>query len=161
MYIEFVGTPGSGKTTIARETAELLKASGIHAITKNNFFDPSRKRLYKSLWSIAHLDYLDLDALRFIWRWSKKNNSSIEKFFVRVFEYIKLRYCLRNIESKEIAVWDGGFVQQFANLSISDLEDIKTISDFIKNVFLKTLCLYLSIRQLKNQKEECWRGKKK
>ena len=79
MYIEFIGTPGAGKTTIVEKTREILEKEGIYCVTRANFFDPKRKRMSKLLWSFLHLPRLDFQALKLFLLLSRYRKSGFEK----------------------------------------------------------------------------------
>jgi len=140
MYIEFIGTPGAGKTTIVEKTREILEKEGIYCVTRANFFDPKRKRMSKLLWSFLHLPRLDFQALKLFLLLSRYRKSGFEKTITKIHEYHKLCHQLSNHKDKRVILWDGGLIQQFSGLIQEGLIDKESMIDFIeKRLPRKTL----------------------
>lgn len=132
MYIEFIGTPGAGKTTVAEEVCILLEKSGVDCATRMNFFGPEEKRSHKSEWSLMHLSYLDLYALLLWLRLAYRRKMNFEKVMTRIHEYQKLRYQLTKTKHTTVTIWDNGFVQWFSNHVIAGVLDEKAAVKFIR-----------------------------
>lgn len=132
MYIEFVGVPGAGKTTVAEEVCILLEKSGVDCATRMNFFSTEEKKSHKSRWSLMHLSYLDLYAFLLWLRLAYCRRMGLEKTATRVHEYQKLRYQLAHMKKKSISVWDNGFVQWFSNHVLAGLLEEAAATDFIE-----------------------------
>ena len=130
MYVEFVGVPGAGKTTIVEEVRVLLGISGIDCITRADFFDTKQKRARKALWSFLHFRYLDIYGLILWLRLSWRRSMDVIKTGTRIHEYQKLRFELAK-KRHEVAVWDNGFVQWFSNHVYSGVLSKKAATDFI------------------------------
>jgi hypothetical protein len=131
MYVEFIGVPGAGKTTIAKEVCILLEKSGAPCTTRMNFFGPQEKKSHKSRWSLIHLSYLDPYALLLWLRLAYRRKMGLEKTATRVHEYQKLRYQLAHMKKKSISVWDSGFVQWFSNHVLAGLLTVEAATNFI------------------------------
>ena len=132
MYIEFVGIPGAGKTTLVEETRKLLEQAGVSCTTRATFFPENRKWLHKLFWSLLHPHYLDLYALLLWLRLAYRRRMGLEKTATRVHEYQKLRYQLAHTKKKSVFVWDNGFVQWFSNHVIAGVLDEMAAVKFIK-----------------------------
>ena len=143
MYVEFVGTPGSGKTTIVDKTKKVLKEHGLDCVTRASFFRPEIKRIYKLFWSLFHLSYLDFHALK-LFLLLKHKKSWFEKKITKIHEYQKLRYQLTNRKDATIVLWDNGFVQWFSNHVVAGLMSKEAMTDFIqKRIPAGTLLVFI------------------
>ena len=144
MYIEFVGIPGAGKTTLVAETRKLLEQAGVFCTTRATFFSKNKKWLHKLFWSLLHPQYLDLYALLLWLRLAYRRRMGLEKTATRVHEYQKLRYQLAHMKKKSIFVWDNGFVQWFSNHVVAGLVGKEAMTDFIqKRIPAGTLLVFI------------------
>src|SRR3989344_1036675 len=144
MYIEFIGTPGAGKTTVTEKTARVLKEDKFNCTTRENFFGQEQKRIHKALWSLLHLRYIDLRALVLWLRLSRRRNMGFEKTLIRIHEYQKLRYQLTNRKDTAIVLWDNGFIQWFSNHVVAGLMGKEAMTDFIqKRIPARTLLVFI------------------
>lgn len=132
MYVEFLGVPGAGKTTVAEEVCALLKGEKIDCVTRKSLFGPEEKRSHKSRWSLMHLSYLDLYTLMLWLRLAYRRKMNFEKVMTRIHEYQKLRYQLAHAGEQSILVWDNGFVQWFSNHVLAGIFDEAAAVSFIK-----------------------------
>lgn len=132
MYVEFVGVPGAGKTTVAEEACALLKEEKVDCVTRKNFFAPEEKKSHKLRWSLRHLSCLDPYAL-LLWLWlAYRKRMGFEKILVRIHEYQKLRYQLVRGKDNALAIWDNGFVQWFSNHVTAVIFNEEAAVSFIK-----------------------------
>ncbi|KKS12975.1 MAG: hypothetical protein UU67_C0035G0002 [Candidatus Daviesbacteria bacterium GW2011_GWB1_41_5] len=144
MYVECVGVPGAGKTTIVERTAEMLNARGIRCTTKTSFFKLEQKRGYKILWSLCHMHYLDLPVAVLLFRLARRRGSSLENMLTKLHEHQKLRYQFKHQRQGEVAMWDGWFVQVFSALISSGFKSEESVVEFIqKRLPHKTLLVYV------------------
>ena len=144
MYIEFVGIPGAGKTTLVEETRKLLEQAGVSCTTRATFFPENKKWLHKLFWSLLHPHYLDLYALLLWVRLAYRRKMGLEKTATRVHEYQKLRYQLANRKDATIVLWDNGFVQWFSNHVVAGLMGKEAMTDFIqKRIPAGTLLVFI------------------
>jgi thymidylate kinase len=144
MYVEFVGVPGAGKTTVAEQVRLLLEKSGVACTTRTNFFGPDEKRSYKSRWSLMNLPYLDLYALILWLRLAFRKRMSVAKTLTRIHEYQKLLYQLARAGAVSVSVWDNGFVQWFSNHVLAGVLDKEAAVTFIrKKLPIATLFVFV------------------
>ncbi|MEX0935059.1 MAG: hypothetical protein WDZ70_01915 [Candidatus Paceibacterota bacterium] len=145
MYIELVGTSGAGKTTLANKTRELLGREDIKCATRADFFSADRKRMYKIFWSISHFYHMNLTELGFLLTLAKTRNLGFERTAVTIHEHLKLCYQISTINKRDtLTIWDGGFVQKFANLVMDGVKGEKFISNYIqKRLPADTLLVFL------------------
>ncbi|MDP4020431.1 MAG: hypothetical protein Q8P58_00075 [Candidatus Adlerbacteria bacterium] len=144
MYVEFVGTPGAGKTTLVGCIRVLCKKEGEECVTRADFFRPNKKRMYKIVWTLLHLHYLDWQTFYFLWLLSRKRRLSFGNTAIKIHEHLKLQYQLSRRDKNVPVLWDAGFVQQFANLVILGLRSETEIVEFIhRRLPLDTLLVFL------------------
>lgn len=114
MYIEFVGIPGSGKTTLVEEVRKMLKREYFPCATRENFFSENRTWKYKLFWMLLHPQYLDFSIAVLLYKLSRAKGSNLEKLITRLHEHQKLQYQIAHHHGK-IVLWDAGYVQRLSN----------------------------------------------
>jgi thymidylate kinase len=132
MYVELLGIPGAGKTTLAEGVREILKEKDVDCVTRATFFKPYRKRGYKIWWSILNIWRTDFHASLYFFLLYHRTRASFEKIFTRMHEYEKLRRQISKSKRGQVIVWDGGFVQHFANLIALGVQSEDVVFDFIQ-----------------------------
>lgn len=132
MYIELAGTPGAGKTALTEAVREELLRRGAPCITRATFFSPERGKVYKLLWTIFRLHYLDKTSVRFLFSLYRHQQIGIRRTVRTVHEYLKLCYLLAQQGRSVHIVWDGGFVQRFANVISAGIADAEVVAAFVK-----------------------------
>lgn len=145
-YIELVGIPGAGKTSLAKDIALILQKEGLKSMTRQNFFNHNSSRVYKVLWSILNLTSINFTSIKLILRLSKKRGSTLRKALTRIHEQEKLEYQIRYLKKGTVVVWDGGFVQRFANLVKFGLDSKEEIVKFICRRLPKTKTLFIFLK---------------
>lgn len=132
MYIEFIGVPGAGKTTLVEEVRKLFEREGIQCATRATFFSKNRKWKYKLLWMLLHPQYIDFSIAVLLYKLSRVKGSDFRKFLTRLHEHQKLQYQLAHMKKGSVAVWDTGFAHWFSSHVIAGVLGRETAVDFIK-----------------------------
>jgi len=115
MYIEFIGVPGAGKTTLVEEVRKLFEREGTQCVTRATFFQKNKTWRYKLLWMLLHLKYLDFSIATLLYKLSRVKGSTFEKLVTRLYEHQKLQYQLAYHEG-QVVLWDAGHIQRLSNL---------------------------------------------
>jgi len=158
LYIEFVGIPGAGKTTIGKETLEKLARKYIvdtyiqRIIPSNNDFDffgklPKNKKFFlftKSL--VKNLPvillilkfYLSLRPFTFERR-ERKNLLSFTKMFLSV-EAMKIN----NLQANILFV-DRGFINMLVTVTLNKKFKKKKLEELLKNLYRNLLLVLVII----------------
>jgi len=116
MYVEFIGAPGAGKTTIAEEVRKLLEREGVQCATRATFFPENRTWKYKLLWMLLHMQYLDFSIATLLFKLSRVKGSNFKKLVTRLHEHQKLQYQIAH-HSGKVVLWDAGHVQRLSNIA--------------------------------------------
>jgi len=117
MYIEFIGVPGAGKTTLVEEVRKLLEREGVQCATRATFFSKNRKWKYKLLWMLLHPQYIDFSIATLLYKLSRVKGSTFEKLVTRLHEHQKLQYQIAHHNST-VVLRDAGHVQRLSNLAM-------------------------------------------
>jgi len=130
MYVEFIGVPGAGKTTLAEEVRKLLEREDIQCTTRATFFSKNKTWKYKLLWMLLHPQYLDFSIATLLFKLSRAKGSTLEKLTTRLHEHQKLQYQLAR-HSGKVVLWDAGHVQRLSNLAMRHILGDDVVTDLI------------------------------
>jgi len=133
MYVECVGTSGAGKTVFAEKIRDVFEKNNISCVTRGTFFSSKKSKTYLLFWTLFRICYLDIVSIKLMFLLYHKKGLGVARTIRVVHEHLKLSYSLSHHQSQTAVVWDGGFVQRFANLNAMKLKDVGFISNFIKN----------------------------
>lgn len=117
MYVEFIGVPGAGKTTLVEEVSKLLEKEGKQCATRATFFSKNRTWKYKLFWMLLHPQYLDFPIAKLLFKLSRVKSSTFKKLVIRLHEHQKLQYQLTR-RNGTVVLWDAGHVQRLSNLAV-------------------------------------------
>jgi thymidylate kinase len=130
MYIEFIGMPGAGKTTLVEEVGKLLEREGIKCATRATFFPKNRTWKYKLLWMLLHPQYLDFSIAKLLFKLSRVRGSTFESMITRLHEHQKLQYQLAH-QNDMIVLWDAGHIQRLSNIARMHILSNVAVTDLI------------------------------
>ena len=130
MYVEFIGVPGAGKTTLVEEVSKLLDREGIQCATRATFFPKNRTWKYKLLWTLLHPQYLDFSIATLLFKLSRVKGSTFENLVTRLHEHQKLQYQLARHKGS-VVLWDAGHVQRLSNLAIRHILSEVAVTELI------------------------------
>ncbi|MEX0918565.1 MAG: hypothetical protein WDZ85_01190 [Candidatus Paceibacterota bacterium] len=147
MYVEFVGISGSGKTSLAESLKESLRASGISCVTREVFFKTKKSKLFKLMWTVFRLPYLNGLSIKMLFILYANRKIGFKRVVRALHEHMKLCYSLSVYSnSSSVILWDGGFVQRFANLSAMGLVSAGAVADFIfKQLLQSTMLVFIDV----------------
>ena len=83
MYVEFLGVPGAGKTTLVEEVRKMLERDGIQCATRATFFPKNRTWKYKLFWMLLHPQYLDFSVATLLYKLSRVKGLTFESMITR------------------------------------------------------------------------------
>ncbi len=132
MYIEFIGIPGSGKTTLVEEVRKMFEREYLPCATRENFFPENRTWKYKLFWMLLRPQYLDFSIAVLLYKLSRAKGSSLEKLITRLHEHQKLQYQTTH-QNNIIVLWDAGYIQRLSNLAIRNILSKTAVIDLIYN----------------------------
>lgn len=144
MNIEFIGLPGSGKTTIANRVISYNKNINLHSNVMSNYNN------YIDAYSVMTSFYITLSYLLL----NNKMNHSIK--LKRVLKYMMIK---KYYESKDdIVIYDQGIMQILSesNISSGHLDEFSKIvlNHFIGNIYILVMTdEKTSANRLCNRKE--------
>jgi thymidylate kinase len=130
MYVEFLGVPGAGKTTIVEEVRKLLEREGMQCTTRATFFPQKRTWKYKLLWMLLHPQYIDFSIATLLYKLSSVKGSTFESLVTRLHEHQKLQYQLAHHDGK-VVLWDAGHIQRLSNIARMHILSSVTVTDLI------------------------------
>ena len=130
MYVEFIGIPGAGKTTLVEEVRKLLEREGVQCTTRTTFFSKRKRWIHKLLWMLLHPQYLDFLIAKLLYKLSRSKGSTFESMVTRLHEHQKLQYQLAHHEGQTV-LWDAGHVQRLSNLAIRNIRSHVAVAELI------------------------------
>lgn len=144
MYIEFVGIPGAGKTTLVEKVETVLEKEGVRCVTRARFFSKNKTWKFKFFWMVTHVQYLDFTVAMLLYKLSRVKGSRFQKLLIRLHEHQKLQYQISRHDER-VVLWDAGYVQRLSNLVSKNILNVDNVATLIYERVTTQQCLLVFV----------------